>query len=149
MSCEAYFIDELRKRGFRLTPQREIVLSVLHQLPGLATADEICEHVHAVSTAVDISTVYRTLDLLHEFDLVAVVDPGDGQRRYELITPHGSHLHLICQACGRVLGAELEPLQPFVQNIRELYGFEVDSKHLALPGLCAQCCQQKKEPPRD
>jgi Fur family ferric uptake transcriptional regulator len=60
---------------------------------------------------VDISTVYRTLDLLQEFDLVSSVDPGDDQRRYELLGIHGPHLHLVCRACGRVIGADLEVAQ--------------------------------------
>lgn len=56
----------------------------------------------------DISTVYRTLDLLQEFDLVSCVDPPDDQRRYELLGIHGPHLHLVCQACGQITGADLE-----------------------------------------
>ena len=64
MACESIFLEKLRKSGLRLTPQREMVLSVMHQIEGAATVEEIHSRVRALSTAVDISTVYRTLDLL-------------------------------------------------------------------------------------
>jgi Fe2+ or Zn2+ uptake regulation protein len=108
MACEQVFLRQLRERGFRLTAQREVILSVLHDVEGLVTADEIYSRVRSISSAVDISTVYRTLDLLQELDLVSSVDAGDGQRRYELLGLHGPHLHLVCQACGQVIGADME-----------------------------------------
>ncbi len=62
MSCEETFFKMLRERGFRLTPQREMVLSVMHQLDEFTTAEEIFNQVSQMSSAVDISTVYRTLE---------------------------------------------------------------------------------------
>ena len=95
MACEKVFLERLRASGLRLTPQREMVLSAMHQIEGMATAEEIYAKVQALSSAVDISTVYRTLDLLKELDLVACIDPDDQQYRYELIGVHGPHLHLV------------------------------------------------------
>ena len=117
MACEEVFIQQLRERGFRLTPQREMILSVLHDIEGLATVDEIYGRVQALSTSVDISTVYRTLDLLQDFDLVSCVDAGDDQRRYELLGIHGPHLHLVCHGCGRVIGADLDAARAFAQRL--------------------------------
>jgi Fur family ferric uptake transcriptional regulator len=139
MSCEQVFLERLRQRGFRLTPQREMVLSVMHQLKDFATAEEIYERVQALSSAVDISTVYRTLELLQEFRLIALVDPGDGRRRYQLSGVHERHLHLICRSCGKIIGADLESAQPFIQQLEEQYGFRVDVDDLAVPGLCLAC----------
>jgi hypothetical protein len=85
MACEQVLIQQLRQRGFRLTPQREIILSVLHDIDGLATVDEIYQEVQAISPSADLSTVCRTLDLLQELDLVSCVDAGEAQRRYELL----------------------------------------------------------------
>ena len=139
MACEQVFIQHLRDRGFRLTPQREMILSVLHDVEGLATADEIYGRVQNISTSVDISTVYRTLDLLQEFDLVACVDSGDDQRRYELLGLHGPHLHLVCENCSQVIGADLEVAQAFGQRLQDEYGFVPALDHLSVPGLCAAC----------
>jgi Fur family ferric uptake transcriptional regulator len=139
MSCEQAFFEKLRERNFRLTPQREMVLSVMHQLENFSTAEEIYGRVQAISSAVDISTVYRTLDLLQDFQLVTSVDTGDGHRRYKLEGIHGPHLHLVCRSCGMVIGAELESARPLEAHIRERHGFEVDLEHLTIPGLCQAC----------
>jgi Fur family transcriptional regulator, ferric uptake regulator len=141
MGCEQAFIQQLRERGFRLTPQREMVLAVLHDIEGFATAEEIYSRVQDLSAAVDVSTVYRTLDLLQEFNLVACVEPGDGQRRYELLGLHGPHLHLVCQSCGAVLGADLKAARALAEQLREQSGFVLDLDHLSLRGWCPACAQ--------
>jgi Fur family ferric uptake transcriptional regulator len=142
MACEEVFLRELHERGFRLTPQREMVLSVMHQVEGMATADEIYGRVQERSAAVDISTVYRTLDLLQEFRMVACVDPGDGQHRYELLGVHGPHVHLVCQECGALIGVELEVVQPLAERLLAAHGFALDLDGLTLPGLCRHCLAQ-------
>ena len=139
MSCEQAFFEKLRERNFRLTPQREMVLSVMHQLENFSTAEEIYGRVHVLSSAVDISTVYRTLELLQDFEMVAWVNSGDGQRRYELISDHDPHLHLVCRSCGMVVGAELELARSLEAQLRECYCFEMDLEHLTIPGLCQAC----------
>ncbi len=139
MACEEIFLKQLRERGFRLTPQREMVLTVMHQVEGLATAEEIHDRVQTLSSCVDISTIYRTLELLQEFQLVAVIDPGDGQRRYELLGVHGPHLHLLCRSCGTLIGVDQGEIQPLIDHLGAGYGFEVDSGSLTIPGLCQEC----------
>lgn len=139
MSCEKAIFRKLRERGFRLTPQREMVLSVMHEMDGFARADDIYEGVHVLSAAVDISTIYRTLDLLQDFDAVAVIDLGDGQRRYKLAGAQGPQLHLVCRSCGQVIGLGQAQQQPLAALVRDYTGFEVDIGHLSIPGLCADC----------
>jgi Fur family ferric uptake transcriptional regulator len=139
MSCEEFFLEKLREQGFRRTPQRDMVLSVMHQLDDFATADEIYHEVQALSSAVDISTVYRTLDLLQDFQLVAAVDAGDGQRRFKLEGVHDAHLHLVCRQCGAVIGAELAPAEPLVAYARQKHGFVIEPDHLSITGLCRAC----------
>jgi Fur family ferric uptake transcriptional regulator len=139
MSCEEAFFKQLREHGFRLTPQREIVLSVLHDIEGFATADDIYERVRGFSSSLDISTVYRTLELLQDFHLVAAVDPGDGQRRYELLGVHGQHFHLVCRSCGKIMGVEPRAIEAFAERMVEEHGFEIDLEHLSIPGLCQEC----------
>lgn len=139
MACEEDFIRQLREHGFRLTPQREMVLRVLHQVEGYATADELYQRVQEISSSVDISTVYRTLELLQEFNLVLCVDLDDGQRHYVLIGVHGVHSHLQCRSCGALIGVEPDEIQSLVAQMQNRYSFEVDVAQLVVPGLCRTC----------
>jgi Fur family ferric uptake transcriptional regulator len=139
MACEEVFLQKLRDRGLRLTPQREMILSVMHDVEGLATAEAIYEQVQALTSAVDISTVYRTLDLLQEMDIVACVDPGDGQHLYELLGVHGPHIHLVCQSCGKVSGIDVKEAELLAQRLRAEHGFVADLDHLSISGLCEEC----------
>jgi len=142
MSCEEIFLEKLRKRGFRLTPQREIVLSILHQIDSMASVEEIFEKVQDISTAIDISTVYRTLDLLQEFNLVISTDLGDGHQDYKLVGAEDPHLHLVCRQCGAVIGTEMGPGSSLAAYYLENYGFRVDFDFLSFPGLCKNCQPQ-------
>ena len=141
MSCEKEFFRRLRQQGFRLTPQREMVLSVLHGIEGFATVEQIYGRVQERSSSVDVSTVYRTLELLEEFGLVSSLDAGDGQRRYELHGVHGPHAHLVCQSCGQVIGIEPAPLQPLADYLQQQHGFTLDVAHTSLHGLCRACAK--------
>lgn len=139
MSCESAFIQALRKRGMRLTPQREMMLSVMHDLAGHATADEIYRGVQQRSAAVDISTVYRTLDLLQAMQMLVTLEAPDGQRSYALAGAHGEHVHLVCQGCGCELHADPSPFEALAAQLAAQYGFALATTRLSLPGLCAEC----------
>jgi Fur family ferric uptake transcriptional regulator len=145
MACEEVFLERLRARGLRLTPQREMILSAMHEMEGLSTAEAIYAQVQSITSAVDISTVYRTLDLLQEFDIVACIDPGDGQHRYELLGVHGPHIHLICRSCGKVTGIDLEEAQPLAQQLQVQHGFVPDLDRLSISGLCRACAERAAE----
>ena len=143
MSCEEFFIEKLHQQGYRLTPQRETVLSVLHQMDAMTTAEDIYDRVHTKFKSLDLSTVYRTLDLLIDLGLVIVVDTGEGQRRYELVGVHGMHHHLHCRACGKVIPANKEAVQPMIDALRQQYGFVAQPGSLTITGLCEECAAKQ------
>lgn len=145
MACEDLFIQQLRERGLRVTPQRELVLRVLHEIQGFATAEELCTRVQAIAASIDTSTVYRTLDLLAEFNLVSVLDTGEGQRRYELLGVHGLHHHLHCTRCNRVIGVAHAEFQPLLAQLQAHYGFTVTPSSWTFTGLCAECISVEAE----
>jgi Fur family ferric uptake transcriptional regulator len=139
MTCEQVFLEQLHARGFRLTPQREMILTAMHEIEGAATAEEIHQRVMTVSACVDISTVYRTLDLLREFHLVASIDASDGQHRYTLVDLDEPHLHLACQSCGTLISVEVKEAYSLLEHLRHSCGFEADLASTTIPGLCANC----------
>ena len=113
----------------------------------MASVEEIFEKVQDISTAIDISTVYRTLDLLQEFNLVISTDLGDGHQDYKLVGAEDPHLHLVCQSCGKLLAVDLEEIQPFTDYLDATYGFQAELDNVTVPGLCQECRAAQNEIP--
>jgi Fur family ferric uptake transcriptional regulator len=131
----------LRARGYRLTPQRELVLRAVDRL-GHATPDEILAAVREESQAVNISTVYRTLELLEELGLVRHNHISDRAPTYHS-TAVPDHVHLVCRDCGTVTEVAPEVVAPMTGVLAESYGFETDIGHLTVFGRCRECAMHR------
>ncbi len=133
--------DDLRQRlrgsGYRLTPQRELILSAVETLRH-ATPDEVYAEVRAGAPAVSISTVYRTLEVLEELGLVRHTHLSDRAPTYHAVSG-SEHFHLVCRNCGRVTSVGPEVIDATLTRLREELGFEPDVGHLTIFGRCAHC----------
>jgi len=129
--------SDLRQRGYRLTPQRQLVLEAVDTLEH-ATPDDILIEVRKTASGVNISTVYRTLELLEELGLVSHAHLGHGAPTYHLADRH-HHLHLVCRDCTNVIEADVEIAADFTAKLRETFGFSTDMKHFAIFGRCEDC----------
>lgn len=128
---------ELRARGYRLTPQRQLVLESVGAL-GHATPEEIVTSVRQTASGVNISTVYRTLELLEELGLVQHTHLGHGAPTYSVATDD-DHVHLVCRDCGAVDEAPPQLLSDVVSRLAAERGFTVDVGHFAVFGRCRSC----------
>ncbi|MCO6453544.1 MAG: transcriptional repressor [Caldilineales bacterium] len=131
------YAERIRSQGFRLTPQRQLILDAVCEGDGHTSIDEIYERVHHKSPAINRSTVYRTLDFLREVNLVVDAEIG-GHTVFEIANDHPHH-HLVCQTCGVEIEISQESLAPSFAAIERESGFMVDSNHLVLAGLCEKC----------
>lgn len=131
------FGDRLRREGKRLTPQREMILRAVERL-GHATPDEVLAEVRTESAAVNISTVYRTLEVLEELELIRHTHLSDRAPTYHSVTGH-EHFHLVCRGCQDVISVASEEFADFGSKLRSEYGFHADIGHLAIFGLCQRC----------
>jgi Fur family ferric uptake transcriptional regulator len=120
-----------------MTPQRQLVLDAVRELKQ-ATAEKICSHVQRTAPAVNITTVYRTLELLEELGLVSHAHLGHGAPTYHLADRH-HHLHLVCRDCQNVIEADVAVAAEFTAKLRETFGFDTDMKHFAIFGRCQDC----------
>lgn len=128
---------ELRAKGYRLTPQRELVLRAVQRL-GHATPDEILAAVREESQAVNLSTVYRTLEVLEEITLVRHAHLSDRAPTYHSATAP-PHAHLVCRECGRVSELPADALAALTSQLEIDYDFTPDLGHLTVFGLCGGC----------
>jgi Fur family ferric uptake transcriptional regulator len=130
--------EALRGSGQRLTPQRMMVLSALAEQERHVTAETLLDLVRLDYPYINLSTIYRTLDLLVELGLVAETDLGGGVRQFELVGTHPHH-HLICQRCGQTVEIGDDTLQPLRDRLQSHYGFEARMDHFAIFGVCKAC----------
>jgi Fur family ferric uptake transcriptional regulator len=128
---------QLRARGYRLTPQRQLVLEAVGGL-GHGTPEEIAAAVRRTAPAVNISTVYRTLELLEELGLVKHTHLGHGAPTYS-VASDDDHVHLVCRDCGAVEEVESSLLEDVVGRLSSERGFTVDVGHFAVFGRCRGC----------
>ena len=128
----------VRARGYRVTLQRQLILDAVCEGAGHSTPENIYQRVRQKASAVNLATVYRTLDFLHDLRLVHSADLGSGTKVYEIAgeTPHH---HLVCQGCGKVEGMAHAAVKGLFARIEREHGFRVLTDHLALFGLCANC----------
>jgi len=134
---DATLHSTLRAKGYRLTPQRQLVLEAVTVLRH-GTPDEICAQVQSRAGAVNISTVYRTLELLEELGLVTHTHLGHGAPTYHAATDE-DHLHLVCRDCGAVIETEAGVTDDLVRELATRHGFETDVAHFAIYGRCQGC----------
>jgi len=131
----------LHRRGLRMTPQRQLVLEAVREL-GHATPEQICARVQAAAPAVNITTVYRTLDLLEELRLVRHTHLGHGAPKYS--EREHEHVHLVCHSCGAIGEAPTGVMEELAAQLQEQQGFTLDVTHVALSGLCAECAEENE-----
>lgn len=127
----------LRSGGYRITPQRQLVLEAVRHLDH-ATPEAILEDVRQVAPDVNLSTVYRTLDVLEDVGLVTHAHIGHGSAAYHS-DDEPAHLHLVCGICHKVEPLPVEVAADFVASLAETTGFRADITHTSLHGTCADC----------
>jgi Fur family ferric uptake transcriptional regulator len=131
-------LQALRKQGYRLTRQRMLILDLLRSSERHMTADQIYVEVSRHHPEINLATVYRTLQWLHQVGMLRKIDVGKDRLEYEY-AHDAEHHHLICKVCGDQTQIDNHVIQTLQAHVLEHYGFEADPDHVALFGRCAHC----------
>jgi Fur family transcriptional regulator, ferric uptake regulator len=129
--------EQLRAKGHRLTPQRELVLAAVEHL-GHATPDEVYAEVRTHCESINLSTVYRTLELLDELGLIRHAHLSDRAPTYHSARGH-EHAHLVCRECRRVISIDRSEMEQALGPLAAGHGFSPDYGHLTVFGTCRDC----------
>lgn len=132
---------KLKKRGFRLTPQRLAVLKILSSSSAHPTAEQIYAQVKVDFPTTSLATIYKTLALLQEEGEILELGFGDGSNRYDGLKPY-AHPHLICVCCKRILDLEFPVLEELSKTMEQEYGYQIISHRLDIYGICPNCQRQ-------
>lgn len=135
-------LEKLRKKGYKLTPQRLAVLDVLLESHGHLTPAELYDRVVCERPETGLVTVYRTLEIFLKLGLVCEIHSTGGGLAYIARVPSGHHHHLICSACGTVLDFVDCDLEDLEQRVSLVTGFEIENHFLELIGRCHDCQEQ-------
>ncbi len=134
----ATFHSRLRERGLKSTAPRDDIARVFFGLGRHISAEELFAEVKKVNQHVGYATIYRTLKLLKECDLVFERHFDEGQARYEVAGEH-HHDHFICERCGKILEFENNDIERMQQAIASKLGVILTHHKMELYGLCADC----------
>ncbi len=134
--------ESLKKKGYKLTPQRRCIVDVIIENEGKhLTAEEIYEYVKAKCPEIGLATVYRTVLLLEELNVVSRLDLSDGCSRYEIVHSYERHRHhhLICNVCSKVFEVKDDLLDDLEMQIEKNYKFKILDHSVKFYGLCEEC----------
>ena len=130
--------ETLRKRGYRLTPQRHLILSVIQEANEHLSIEQISERLQQLHPNISLSTVYRTLELLRELGLVRENRLPGRQPRYESASGNAHH-HLVCRRCHAVLHLDDALLGNLHEQLQDQYHFHHLTLDLVASGYCDAC----------
>jgi len=133
----------LKTKGFKMTPQRELIFRSFFELSDHVSVDELYDKVRETDNSIGYSTVWRNLKLICKVGLAEEVNVGDGVTRYDRITkiPHG---HLFCLKCKKLTEFNVEQVVGILaQNARD-EDFTPESFKIEIQGYCNECRKDHK-----
>lgn len=133
------FKDQVSKKGFKNSIQKDYILKILFYSEEHLTAEQIAAKVKIdYNIDVGIATVYRTMKFLEELGVIEVLDIGDGVKRYEIsLALH--HDHLVCTSCGRIVEFTDEVIEEKQIKIAQDHKFDFKDHVMTIYGLCENC----------
>jgi Fe2+ or Zn2+ uptake regulation protein len=143
MSCGERLAQELRKKGYRVTAQRTILLETIAHKGGHLNVQEVFQDARKRLPGLNLATVYRTIESLRDAGLIDWYAPGSEPMQFALRDHDNPHGHLVCRQCGAVFDLDLKLVKDFAQCVQNASEFEIDGNHLTLQGLCAECSMSR------
>ena len=137
MSTPNLFVERLRDAGYKITPPRLAVLQVIEEEGEHLDPAQILRRAQSIHPDIGRATVYRTLELLTQLNIVRPIYVGEHGPTY--IRAEGGHHHLVCSTCGVVIDFDQCMAGDMTRELAERFGFQIQSHLLEFYGLCAGC----------
>jgi Fur family peroxide stress response transcriptional regulator len=138
---DSEIISAFRSKGFKATSQRIAICRSVLSSREHPTAQRIYEDVKKVHPTVSLATVYKTLRVLGELNIVQELSLKQGDTRFDpYVDPH---LNLICEKCGNIRDVDNEQLRDVIQKVTKQTKFSLSGQHFVLYGLCERCSSEQ------
>ena len=136
---ERVFEAFLRQRGLKFTRARKLLLRKVFEMHDHFTAEQLLDRLKDSGVAASKATVYRTLSVLLECDLLMAHDFGEGALYYEHTFGHDHHDHLFCLHCKSITEFRDDAIEESQDRVTERLGFRMISHSLKIYGVCEGC----------
>jgi len=139
--------QKFQDKRYKLTPQRQTILQAFIDNPSRhLSAEDVYDILRQQSSEIGLATVYRTLELLSELEVLHKINFGDGRSRYEINEANNvhHHHHLICLECGKVREFADDLLESLEALIARTSKFKIVDHQVKFFGYCQEC-QEKRE----
>ena len=140
------FKDFLHKQKLRWTPQRKMILDIFLSFDGHVQIESLYKKIREQDPSLGIATLYRTLKLLVDCELVEAHSFQNGKKTYERMFHVRHHDHLICTTCEKTIEFEHPLIEKYQVEICEAYGFTLKSHKMELLGICNNCRLKNNNP---
>lgn len=139
------FIYFLRRKGLKLTRQREEILQAFLKIEEHPSTDDLYKVIQRKNPNIGHATVFRTLKLLTEAGIAREVYLGDRRVRFEHGHGHRHHDHLVCQACSKLIDTVDSEIEKLQDDLCKKFDFIPTSHRLQIFGICKECKRKKRE----
>lgn len=140
------FIEILRSKGYKITPQRRAVIDALLSSETFPTAQQVLKVVKKTTPDVSLDTIYRNLNLLIDLHMVnEIKNPKSGGSVFEVVTSQKHHHHFVCLLCGKTECMDVCPINNSYIAEAEKRGFEVTGHTFEFYGKCRGCREVERK----
>lgn len=133
------FLEVLRQRGHRVTPERLALFEEIYSQHGHIDAEALLRSLQERGAKISRATLYRNLDLLAEYGFVKRYRLGGHRLLYEHVHEGQRHDHLVCTVCGRVAEFVSPAIDAMQRSICSAHGFDADRHTLQIHSICVDC----------
>jgi Fur family ferric uptake transcriptional regulator len=129
---------ELNAKGWRMTPQREVILTIFQNLPEgqHLSAEDLHHRLQTQGENISLSTIYRTVKLMARMGILRELELTEDHKHYEINQPRPHHHHhLVCVKTNRVIEFKSDPILTISQKVADKYGFKVLDCQLTIIGV--------------
>jgi Fur family peroxide stress response transcriptional regulator len=134
-------IEALRSKGYKATPQRIAICRIALNSRTHPSAQQVYEEVKKIHPTVSLATVYKTLEVLRNLNLVQEINFPNGQARFDpYMTPH---INLVCLKCGSITDLNDTTIEEIIKKAAQSKKFKPTGQRMDLYGICQQCSGSK------
>jgi Fur family ferric uptake transcriptional regulator len=128
--------------GRRTTRQRSALVTLLDELDGFRSAQDLHALLRERGDSVGLATVYRALQALVDDGQLDVLRSSDGEASYRRCSPVHHH-HLVCRSCGRTVEVADPPVERWAARTAAEHGFSDVQHTVEVFGICGACAASR------